>query len=59
MSSANGCGFSITVAMRTDELETLGHSIAAAVQRNKLLTTKRPSEFIKRSAASGSFGRIV
>jgi hypothetical protein len=59
MSSANGCGFSITVATRTDELETLEHNIAAAVQRNKLLTTKQSSGFIKRSAASGSCGRIA
>jgi hypothetical protein len=40
--------------MRSEELETLEHSIMAAVQRNKLLTMKRPSEFIKRSTASAS-----
>jgi hypothetical protein len=38
--------------MRSEELETLEHSIMAAVERNKLLTIKRPSEFIKRSTAS-------
>ena len=30
------------------------HSIKAAVERNQLLTTKRPVEFIKRSTASPS-----
>jgi hypothetical protein len=45
--------------MKTDELETLEHSIAAGVQRHKLLTTKQPSGFIKRNTASGSFGRIA
>ena len=38
--------------MRSEELETLEHSIAAAVERNKLLTIKRPTEFIKRSTTS-------
>ena len=40
--------------IRAEELETLEHSITAAVERNKLLTTKRPVEFIKRSTASAS-----
>jgi DNA-binding CsgD family transcriptional regulator len=40
--------------MRSEELETLEHSIIAAVERNQLLTTKRPSEFIKRSTASAA-----
>ncbi len=40
--------------MRSEELETLEHSIKAAVERNQLLTTKRPVEFIKRSTASPS-----
>ena len=40
--------------MGSEELETLEHSIKAAVERNQLLTTKRPVEFIKRSTASAS-----
>ena len=40
--------------MGSEELETLEHSIKAAVERNQLLTTKRPVEFIKRSTASPS-----
>ena len=38
--------------MRSEELETVERSITAAVERNKLLTTKRPSEFIKQCNAS-------
>ena len=34
-----------------EELETLEQSIKAVVERNQLLTTKRPVEFIKRSTA--------
>jgi len=41
-------------SMASEELETVERSIAAAVERNKLLTSKRPSEFIKRSTASAS-----
>jgi DNA-binding NarL/FixJ family response regulator len=40
--------------MRSEELETLELSITAAVEHNKLLTMKTPSEFIKRSTASAS-----
>jgi hypothetical protein len=37
-----------------EELETLEHSVMAVVEQNKLLTPKRPMEFIKRSTASVS-----
>ena len=40
--------------MRAEELETLEHSVRAAVEHNKRLTTKQPVEFIKRSTASAS-----
>ena len=40
--------------MRAEELETLEHSVMAAVEHNKRSTTKRPVEFIKRSTASAS-----
>jgi len=40
--------------LRPDELETLEHSVIAAVEHNKRLTSKRPVEFIKRSTASAS-----
>ena len=40
--------------MRAEELETPERSVMAAVEHNKLLTTKRPVEFIKRSTASAS-----
>jgi hypothetical protein len=40
--------------MRAEEVETLEHSVMAAVEHNKRLTTKRPVEFIKRSTASAS-----
>ena len=40
--------------MRTEELETLEHSVRAAVEHNKRLTTKQPVEFIKQSTASAS-----
>ena len=40
--------------MKSEELESLEHNITAAVERNKLLTIKRSSEFIKRSTASAS-----
>jgi hypothetical protein len=40
--------------MRSEELETLEHSVMAAVERNQLLTTKRPAEFIKQRTASAS-----
>jgi hypothetical protein len=45
--------------MTKDELEALEHSIAAGIQRNKLLSKKQPSGLIKRGAASASFGRIA
>jgi len=40
--------------MSSEELETLEHSVMAAVEHNKRLTAKRPVEFIKRSTASRS-----
>ena len=40
--------------MRAEQLETLEHSVMAAVEHNKRLTTKQPVEFIKRSTASAS-----
>ena len=40
--------------MKSEELESLEHSIMAAVERNKLLTITRPVELIKRSTASAS-----
>jgi hypothetical protein len=40
--------------IRAEELETLEHSVMAAVEHNKRLNKKRPVEFIKRSAASAS-----
>ena len=40
--------------MKAEELETLEHSVMAAVEHNKRLTTKQPVEFIKRSTASAS-----
>jgi two-component system nitrate/nitrite response regulator NarL len=45
--------------MKSEEWETLEHRIAAAVERNKLLTIKRPVEFIKRSTASASLRRAM
>jgi hypothetical protein len=38
--------------LKSEELESLEHSITAAVERNKLLTTRHPMEFIKRSTNS-------
>jgi F0F1-type ATP synthase assembly protein I len=43
--------------MKVDEVEKLEHSVSTAIQRSRILTTKLPSEFIKRSASS--FGRIA
>jgi hypothetical protein len=40
--------------MRSEELQSLEHSITAAVEHNMLLTTKHPVEFIKRSTVSSS-----
>jgi two-component system, NarL family, nitrate/nitrite response regulator NarL len=39
-------------AVKTAEIEAMEHSIAVAVQKNKLLTSKRPAEFIKASPNS-------
>jgi hypothetical protein len=44
---------------RHEELETLEHNVKAAVEHNKLGTTKRPVEFIKRSTASASSLQIA
>ena len=38
--------------VKTDEIEALEQSVAIAVKNNRLFTTKRPAEFIKRSADS-------
>ena len=38
--------------VNTDEIEALEQSVAIAVRNNKLFTTRRPAEFIKRSADS-------
>jgi len=38
--------------VNTDEIEALEQSVATAVRNNKLFTTRRPAEFIKRSADS-------
>jgi DNA-binding CsgD family transcriptional regulator len=38
--------------VKTAEIEAMEHSIAVAVQENKLLTSKRPAEFIKASLNS-------
>jgi len=40
--------------MRSEELQTLEHSIKAAVESNKMLTNRRPLEFIRRSTTSAS-----
>jgi DNA-binding CsgD family transcriptional regulator len=40
--------------IRAEELETLEHTVMSVVEKNKLLTPKRPVEFIKRSTASVS-----
>jgi two-component system, NarL family, nitrate/nitrite response regulator NarL len=40
--------------MQAEELEALEHSVKAAVAHNKLVTSKQPVEFIKRSTASAS-----
>jgi two-component system, NarL family, nitrate/nitrite response regulator NarL len=40
--------------MRAEELETVEHSVVAAVEHNKRQNTKRPVEFIKRSTTSES-----
>jgi len=45
--------------MRSEELQTLEHSIKAAVGTNKWLTSKRPAEFIKRSTTSASLRRAM
>jgi hypothetical protein len=47
-------GTETKIQLRAEELETLERSVMAAVEHNKLLTTKRPVEFIKRSTASAS-----
>ncbi len=39
-------------SVKPDELEALEHSVAAAVKNNKLLSSRRPVEFIKRGANS-------
>ena len=43
--------------MRSEELQTLEHSVMSAVEHNKRLTAKRPVEFIKRSTTSPSLRR--
>ena len=43
--------------MRSEELQTLEHSVMSAVESNKRLTTRRPVEFIKRSTTSPSLRR--
>ena len=39
-------------AVKTDEIEAVEHSIAVAVQENKLFKSKRPAEFIQASTNS-------
>ena len=39
-------------AVKTDEIEAVEQSIAAAVRENKLFTSKRPAEFIQASTNS-------
>jgi hypothetical protein len=40
--------------IRAEELDALERNVKAAVEHNKLETTKRPVEFIKRSTGSAS-----
>jgi two-component system, NarL family, nitrate/nitrite response regulator NarL len=45
--------------VKTDEIEALERNVAIAVKNNKLFTSKRPAEFIKRSADSPSLRRAM
>jgi DNA-binding CsgD family transcriptional regulator len=44
---------------RTDEIEAVERNVAIAVKNNKLFISKRPAEFIRRSADSPPLRRVI
>ena len=45
--------------VHTDEIEALERNVAIAVKNNKLFASKRPAEFIRRSADSPPLRRVI